>query len=216
VESRPQLGAISRTFVSTGLGYDSNFTQVPDGTSVHGYFQTFKYAQQLRGLGSELDFGLPAPGSHGHDALHDIRSQQPIVLHVRRGDYRSDEAFGLVGPRYYRLAVKLLRREFGQRPVWVFSDDPAYVLEYLPYCDRLFGPELDATSTLQLMTQATAIVIANSSLSWWGAWLQGDVGKVVVPDPWFGPAYAHYNMKDMIPKRWIKIDNDPSPIIAES
>jgi hypothetical protein len=46
--------------------------------------------------------------------------------------------------------------------------------------------------------------------------LQNSAGKVVVPDPWFGPAYSHYNMKDMIPERWIKIQNDPSPIPAET
>ena len=53
---------------------------------------------------------------------------------------------------------------------------------------------------LCLMTLCGGGIIANSSLSWWGAWLQNDTGKIVVPDPWFGPAYAHYDMKDMIPE----------------
>jgi hypothetical protein len=65
------------------------------------------------------------------------------------------------------------------------------------------------------MSLCGGAIIANSSLSWWGAWLQNDIGKVVVPDPWFGSAYAHYNMKDMIPERWIKLYNDPSPINVE-
>jgi hypothetical protein len=69
---------------------------------------------------------------------------------------------------------------------------------------------------LCLMSLCSGAIIANSSLSWWGAWLQNDKGKVVAPDPWFGPAYAHYNMKDMIPQRWMKIFNDPSPVTPEA
>ena len=45
--------------------------------------------------------------------------------------------------------------------------------------------------------------------------MQNDAGKVVVPDPWFGPAYDHYDMKDMIPKRWVKLHNDPTPVTPE-
>jgi hypothetical protein len=58
--------------------------------------------------------------------------------------------------------------------------------------------------------------LANSSLSWWGAWLINNPKyPIVAPDPWFGPAYSHYDMKDMIPERWIKVYNDPSPVTPE-
>ena len=68
---------------------------------------------------------------------------------------------------------------------------------------------------LCLMSLCNGAIIANSSLSWWGAWLQNDVNKIIAPDPWFGPAYSHYNMSDLIPSRWIKIDNDPSFVEPE-
>jgi len=48
-------------------------------------------------------------------------------------------------------------------------------------------------------------IIANSSMSWWGAWLQNGVGKVIAPNLWFGSAYSHYTMNDLIPETWEKI-----------
>jgi len=56
-----------------------------------------------------------------------------------------------------------------------------------------------------LMSMCKGAIIANSSMSWWGAWLQNDSGKVIAPQNWFGPAYSHYNMDDLIPSRWEKI-----------
>ena len=55
------------------------------------------------------------------------------------------------------------------------------------------------------MSMCKGAIIANSSMSWWGAWLQNGVGKVVAPEMWFGSAYAHYNMNDLIPDSWEKI-----------
>ena len=89
---------------------------------------------------------------------------------------------------------------------FLFSDS-----SYETFGDGASVPYID----LCLMSLCGGAIIANSSLSWWGAWLQNDTGKVIVPDPWFGSAYAHYDMKDMIPDRWIKIYNDPTPINIE-
>ena len=89
---------------------------------------------------------------------------------------------------------------------FLFSDS-----SYETFGDGASVPYID----LCLMSLCGCAIIANSSLSWWGAWFQNDTGKVIVPDPWFGSAYAHYDMKDMIPDRWIKVYNDPTPINIE-
>mgnify|MGYP006240014477 FL=1 len=65
------------------------------------------------------------------------------------------------------------------------------------------------------MSLCGGAIIANSSLSWWGAWLQNDTGKVIVPDPWYGSKLAHLDTKDLIPQRWYKHHNDPTPIPPE-
>ena len=68
---------------------------------------------------------------------------------------------------------------------------------------------------LCLMSMCRGAIIANSSLSWWGAWLQGETGKVIAPKPWFGPAVSHYIMDDLIPNQWVELYNDPSEIPPE-
>ena len=68
---------------------------------------------------------------------------------------------------------------------------------------------------LCLMSLCGGAIIDNSSLSWWGPWLQNDAGKVITPNPWYGPKVAHLDTKDLIPERWIKLYNDPTPIPVE-
>ena len=58
---------------------------------------------------------------------------------------------------------------------------------------------------LCLMTMCKGAIIANSSMSWWGAWLQNNAGTVVAPKTWLGKAYSHLNMSDVTPDRWVKI-----------
>tara|TARA_S200002703_G_scaffold38366_1_gene33647 strand:+ start:8000 stop:8890 length:891 start_codon:yes stop_codon:yes gene_type:complete len=159
-----------------------------------------------------------------------------IFLHVRRG---SPNLVGRRGERWsYQMIQEyhpLCKEQYYTEALKLFPEDKNVVVvsDVIDWCKKqpylqgdrfhfsdssyeVFGdgasvPYVD----LCLMSLCGGAIIANSSLSWWGAWLQNDTGKVVAPDPWFGPAYAHYNMKDMIPKRWVKLHNDPSPVTPE-
>ena len=159
-----------------------------------------------------------------------------IFLHVRRG---SPNLTGRRGEKWsYQMIQEyhpLCKKEYYIEALKNFPDDKKVIVvsDTIEWCteqdwlqdDRFlfsdssletFGdgasiPYID----LCLMSLCGGAIIANSSLSWWGAWLQNDAGKVVAPDPWFGSAYAHYDMKDMIPNRWIKVYNDPTPIGVE-
>lgn len=98
------------------------------------------------------------------------------------------------------------RQDWLQEDRFYFSDS-----SYETFGDGASVPYID----LCLMSLCGGGIIANSSLSWWGAWLQNNTGKVVAPDPWYGSANAHLDTKDLIPDRWIKIHNDPTPITPE-
>jgi hypothetical protein len=159
-----------------------------------------------------------------------------IFLHVRRG---SPNLTGRRGEKWSYQQVQqyhpLCKKEYYLEALKEFPEDKKVVVvsDTIDWCkeqDWLKGDRFlfsdssydtfgDGASIpyvdLCLMTLCGGGIIANSSLSWWGAWLQNDAGKIVVPDPWFGPAYAHYNMKDLIPERWVKLHNDPSPINIE-
>ena len=98
------------------------------------------------------------------------------------------------------------RQEWLQGDRFNFSDS-----SYETFEDGASVPYVD----LCLMSLCGGGIIANSSLSWWGAWLQNDAGKIITPDPWYGPKVAHLDTKDLIPERWIKLYNDPTPIPVE-
>jgi len=213
------------------------FNNCSDDTNFSGNFQTERYFEAIApSIREDFTFkrAYLEPCQEFIDSLGG--RDNCIFLHVRRGSpnltgrrgekwsYQMvQEYHPLCKADYYLEALKQFpedknvivvsdlidwckRQEWLQGDRFHFSDS-----SYETFGDGAAVPYID----LCLMSLCGGAIIANSSLSWWGAWLQGDAGKVVAPDPWFGPAYAHYNMKDMIPERWVKIHNDPSPIAAE-
>ena len=161
--------------------------------NLHGYFQSEKYFSHC----SDKIRQLLAP-SQPVEPIH------AISLHVRRTDYLTLEGcFAQLGMDYYQAALEQLP----DLPVLVFSDD-------LPWCRQHFigdrfsfseghTPEVD----LHRMSFCTHHVIANSSFSWWGAWLNPNLAKrVIAPSQWFGPKLVPtHDTKDLIPESWIKI-----------
>lgn len=124
-------------------------------------------------------------------AVPRVQSGAHVAVHVRRGDYLESDAsarFGVLSDDYYRRAITMLARELGSVVAVVFSDDPPLVQANLRldvptvYPDQARLPPLQA---LRLMASCDHFVIANSSFSWWAAWL-GTHGEkqVVAPEPW--------------------------------
>jgi len=194
------------------------FNSCPDNVNLHDYFQTEKYFKNVESI-IRSDFTFL---DEVLEPCQEIVGQyeNPIFIHVRRGDYINQPQYHPVCPfAYYQEALK----EFpDETPVFVFSDDldwckdhfiddrfliPEDNLQYEHLSDtndgrvRSFVPYYD----LCMMSLCSGAIIANSSMSWWGAWLQNGSGKVIAPKTWFGPAYSNYNMNDLLPEHWIKI-----------
>jgi len=127
--------------------------------------------------------------------------EEPIALHIRRGDFliNSDNHYNQTLD-YYK---KSLSKFDLKRQVVIFSDDPKWCMEQDLFNSERFlvseaaGPYHD----LYLMTQCSDFIIANSSFSWWGAWL-ANTGKVIAPSKWFGPNNTHLNTKDLYCQGW--------------
>ena len=164
-------------------------------------------AQQVRSLRS--------PGSWYTDQVAAIEAERPIALHVRWGDYLTlSHVFGEVSADYYRRALALLAREHGsERPVWLFSDDPegaaAFLGPHLPIARAVAAPaESTALENLLLLSHADAFVCANSTFSWWAAFLsRAAAGSVVFPRPLFavtGPPEP----KNWLSPDWIQLGRD--------
>lgn len=169
---------------------------------LEGYFQSEKYFADRR---TDL-LELLAPTEEQLEYLGQkygaLFEERVVSLHVRRGDYLAlADRHPPCTEEYYRGAIALL----GKARYAVFSDDIAW-------CKKVFGADVafvserDEQLDLYLMSMCHAHVIANSSFSWWGAWLnrRSDV-PVIAPKRWFGPGLAMNDTKDLVPERWTRI-----------
>jgi len=174
------------------------FDQCPNDISLFGYFQSEKYFKHIEESIRE-DFTFR---DHILDPCKEITEgfENPVSLHVRRTDYLTNSA------NHYNLDMSYYEEALGQfdgRQVIVFSDDPEWCKEQELFSDDRFlvSESGDNKIDLCLMTFCTSHIIANSSFSWWGAWLAKS-NKVIAPSKWFGPNNADKETKDLIPESW--------------
>jgi hypothetical protein len=174
------------------------FDQCPNDISLFGFFQSEKYFKHIEESIKE-DFTLR---EHILEPCKEIAEgfENPVSLHVRRTDYLTNNAnHHNLDLSYYEEALK----HFDDRQVIVFSDDPEWCKEQSLFSDDRFlvSESEDNKIDLCLMTFCTSHIIANSSFSWWGAWLANSQ-KVIAPSKWFGPNNADKETKDLIPETW--------------
>jgi len=205
------LGA-ERIFRESGFRYNAAILGISSGARLEGYFQSERYFADIAQSVRE-DF-IPR-----EDLLAEINAlaenlipTEPCVsLHVRRGDYANPATMaihGLLDASYYEKALRLVAERTGQSfPVCVFTDDTVWVRAHLPLpAETRFISEQTKTplQDLMLMSRCTHHITANSSFSWWGAWLNPRQDKVVVtPARWFQPA-SGLDTRDLRPAGWLQ------------
>ena len=130
-------------------------------------------------------------------------NKTPVALHIRRGDFlrNSGNHHNLELEWYARALDKF---DLGGRQVAIFSDDPAWCKQQKLFADDdkfLISEGNSHYTDLAMMSLCTGHIIANSTFSWWGAWL-ADSKEVIAPKTWFGPDNAHLDTKDLYPDHW--------------
>jgi len=200
-----------KSYLEPHYSFDPAFTSLPDGTQLDGYWQSERYFNDVEATIRE-DFQFPAihdPKNIEH--LKSIREGISVSMHVRRGDYianrATNEFHGVAGLDYYREAVQLMEKRVGKARYFVFSDDPAWCRDNLPIPTGGVFVRNNSGSTsyrdMQLMSACSHNIIANSSFSWWGAWLNNNPNKTVIaPKKWFND--ESIDTADLIPDSWIK------------
>ena len=173
---------------------------------MQGYFQTEKYFKHIEDeIRNDFTFdaGIADPCKEMIESV-----ENPIALHVRRTDYikNAENHFNLP-IAYYEEALKQFDAD---RNVIVFSDDPLWCHDEALFADDRFiiSENEDNRVDLCLMSLCNDFIIANSTYSWWGAWLSSNKDKkVIAPVQWFGKTgyTKDHNTKDLIPDDWIKI-----------
>jgi hypothetical protein len=138
--------------------------------------------------------------------------RQVVAVHVRLGDYKQEDGFGIPTSEYYECALQMLQAEEPIDEIWLFSNEPSEALSYLPTMYHgltRIVPDFNgsAATTLQAMRIADRYVIANSSLSWWGAFLSySKFPTVIAPKPWF---ISSPEPAELIPSHWMRLDAWP-------
>ena len=174
-----------------------------ENMKLHGYFQSEKYftdTKFIRELYSPRDTDI----EYILDKYYDVFTTTICSIHVRRGDYlKLQEHHPVCDMNYYQKAMKLMPK--GCRFL-VFSDDIDWCKENFIDGDFIFISGEPDFIDLYMMSICDNNIIANSSFSWWGAWLNKHPNKIVVaPTNWFGPAKNGLSTKDLIPPTWIQI-----------
>jgi hypothetical protein len=207
---------LSRIHNSDSIGLDKNLSATNSGYYLSGYFQCYDYFDYLKRNNILPPLGVHNPSDWYLSEKKLLKSVNPIAVHIRRGDYllNQNSFIGALSIDYYRNAISLilerLAGDHSNAPIWVFSDDPGLVKdefsEQLDYNFRFVDPpkDSDPAESMFLMSMSRAIVISNSTFSWWSAAL-GEPELVVAPSKWFRD---YEDPEGLIPENWISVRSE--------
>ena len=226
VSSRSNMILLQENF----FHFNQNILEAPNNTYLWGFWQSEKYFIDIREI-LLREFSIKYPLSvQSKETSEKIKFHESISLHIRRGDYVQDEKshqlHGVCDLDYYDRCIEYMNKKVNNPHFFVFSDDPQWAKDnlkcHIPITIIDHNSGLRSYEDLHLMSQCKHNIIANSSFSWWGAWLNSNPDKIVcAPQQWFkmnstdtkysiseGPIpWFKDNLldaKDLIPGDWIK------------
>jgi hypothetical protein len=191
------------------LGHDQAFFTWEDESYLHGYWQSEKYFADIADHLREVFVMIPPMSPENADMAARIAAGPSVALHVRRGDYVALGASAICDQAYYDAGLRAVTAGATDAPtVFVFSDDPGWARDNLVVPFDKVVVDLNGRDTayedMRLMSLCQHNVIANSTFSWWSAWLNRNPAKrVAAPVRWF--ANDHQRNPDILPQDWIAI-----------
>ncbi len=202
----------TKYFQERQFNFDPEVMKLKGDAYLDGYWQTEKYFKEIELLiRSDFSFIL-SQGKKDITISELVKSSNSISVHIRRADYvtdkKSGESHGTCPIEYYEKAIELIEEKVENPHFFVFSDDHQWIKENIKIkYPTMYVDHNNADTNYQdmrLMSLCKNNIIANSSFSWWGAWLNTNSNKIVVaPQKWF--VTQKMNTCDIIPDSWIKI-----------
>ena len=178
------------------------FESCPDNVDLYGYYQSPKYFDHIKDeIKSDFTFSdeVESVCSEMFETIQN--GKKVIALHIRRTDYTVNPNHPLQSMDYYKEALKTFDKNIN---LLVFSDDPEWCQQQELFADDsiMISQGNDADIDLCLMSKCNYHIIANSSFSWWGAWL-ADSEQIIAPINWFANATADKSVRDMAFGSWM-------------
>jgi len=197
---------LAETFVYTKenfFHFDSNILKIKGDVYLDGYWQSEKYFQSIEEI-IHKEFTLKNK-LQKEDLINKINNSNSVSIHIRRDDYTNKKNYYVLTIEYYKEAIKIIKEKNQNIHLFVFSDDINWVKNNLKteFPITFIDGNKDYEDLI-LMSMCKHNIIANSSFSWWGAWLNQNPHKIVIaPKKWFNK--PEINTKDLIPESWLKI-----------
>lgn len=174
-----------------------------------GYFQTRVFAQEIEDILREEFRFCKTKELKLQKIVQDIQIKNVVAVHIRRGDYlNASEIFGdICTEDYYQEAMDLIKTRIKKPVFYFFSNDIEWVKENFceknaVYIESSMFDDYQNWYDMYLMSECKHNIIANSSFSWWGAWLNSNKNKIVIaPKKWVNAK----SMEDICPENWIRI-----------
>lgn len=193
--------------------FDQRFNNIDRDITLFGYFQNENYFKSISGnLREDFRFINPLLGENA-DIANKIGSTASVSIHIRRGDYLNPNVnLSLLNIEYYRRAISYIQEKITDPVFYIFSDDINWVKENLdlsqsPHTFIDWNTGNRSFLDMQLMSLCQHNIIANSSFSWWGAWLNCNPDKIVIaPDTWYKNETAADFPIGFIPEKWVILE----------
>lgn len=208
-----------RVFAERTFGYDPLIEGITPGTTLLGFFQSWRYFDAIAEELAERIGTLHQPSAWYREMAARIRpGDGAIALNVRRGDYVTEQQQriqGLATRAYYERGLEHLRRLGLDGPVYVASDSLTDVMTEFAGLGGPGGlvpidppPGTDPLEALLVLSRTSGLVAANSTFSWWAGYLGGRHGiEVIAPRPWF--TQTDLDTRDLLPTGWLTLDRAP-------
>jgi hypothetical protein len=193
--------------------FDQDILNLPDGVYLKGYWQSEKYFSDIAAV-LRREFTIKTPLSQKNNEMSElIASKQSVSIHVRRGDYvetrRMKQVYNACDPDYYLRCADYMKQLVNNPYFFIFSDDPQWAKDNLKQLNPAVIVDYNRTNKdyedMWLVSRCNHHIIANSTFSWWGAWLNPREDKIVLaPRQWFDKK-IQVSMKtdDLFPSGWI-------------
>jgi hypothetical protein len=201
-----------RIFREYSHNYINDFEKINNPCYISGYWQSEKYFINFDNeLRKKFTFKNTLSGLN-KEHENEILNSNSVSIHVRRGDYLSNanaaKFHGICELAYYQKSIEIISNKIDNPTYFIFSDDVEFIIKNFTFLknyriiDNNQGKE--SYNDLRLMALCKHHIIANSTFSWWGAWLANHSNQIVIaPEKWF--IGSKEIMKDIYCKNWIKL-----------
>ncbi|GAB3961639.1 alpha-1,2-fucosyltransferase [Spirosoma harenae] len=208
IYSNNLIRKIYKRKIQPGVKYVSDIMLTPYPFVIYeGFWQSEMYFESFKNdIRCLYKFNYNLLNAKTKDALEKVKKINSISIHIRRGDYTEHEEFNNICTiDYYREAIELIKKTVNEPLYYIFSDDKDWVKDNITEFEYTlvdWNKGSESWQDMFLMSKCKHNIIANSTFSWWAAWLNENETKVIIsPKKWFN----NLPENDIVPSEWIRI-----------